>query len=413
LRCKDVFLHADPDTLALVRRFAIAFLSMAPAACGLAFSPGDYRESGEAAPGLGLDGSVNPNDAGPTPNEGAVDAGPARTRIALFAGRRDAVAGETSGINVAETMLTWIDADGNLGPFTFDAPPPVASQWTHAALIDGKIYVHTATGIAIAPFTDRVAGAWAVLPIPSPSAAQSGLRPWALNSRGLHSGRATGPESDPSAWFIAYDGDAGVGAWTTVAAQTAVVRGNTRLVKGGDNVYLVGGETPEFLSGTTSEIPAHSEVEVAKLDANGELGDFHATTALPEVGDAGAFATFDPVAVASADHLYLLGGLTASNVAGLTDVALGAKIKDATTGDLDSWTVLPKLPQPMNGFAAVITPSWLVVFGGQGHGDTATTVRATDVVLRLALHADGTFGSSWETAGHLPAARATIVGVTY
>jgi hypothetical protein len=40
-------------------------------------------------------------------------------------------------------------------------------------------------------------------------------------------------------------------------------------------------------------------------------------------------------------------------------------------------------------------------------------VQATDVVLRLALHADGTFGSAWETAGHLPAARAGIVGVTY
>jgi hypothetical protein len=396
-----------------VRRVAIALLSMAPAACGLAFSPGDYRESGEAPRGLDIDGSVAPNDAGPTPSEGGLDAGPLRTRIALFAGRRDALPGEASGINVTETMLTWVDSGGNVGPFTFDAPPPLAAQWTNAALIDGQIYVHTSTAVALAPFTDHVAGAWTALPIPTPTTAQSGVRPWVLDSRGLYSGRATSPGSDPSAWFVGYGGDAGIGAWSTLTAQTAVPRGNARLVKAGDNVYLVGGDTPGFLGGTIGIIPAHSEVEVAKLGANGELGDFHTTTALPAIGDGGAFATLDPVAVANADHLYLLGGLTAAGVAGLTDVALGAKIQDPTTGDLDAWTVLPKLPQPMNGFAAVITPSWLFVFGGQSRGPTADTLRATDVVLRLALHADGTFGSAWETAGHLPAARATIVGVTY
>lgn len=392
-----------------MRRLAIALLLFTATACGLAFSPGDYREPNEAAPNPSPDGSAIDGDGGSRPAEdgGPIDAGPTRTRIALFAGRRDALPGETgTQVTIAETMLTSIDSDGTLGPIAFDAPPPSATLWTHAALAGGTIYLHTSTALAHAPFTDRVSGAWAVSPIPA--APSAGVKGWMLDAHGLLSGRASAADSNPQAWSAAFV-DGGVAPWLNLGAKTAVARGNTRLVRAGDHVYIVGGDTPA-LTNEDDPIPSHSEVEVAKLGADGEPSDFHTTTSLPTF-DGGAYATFDPIAVASADHVYLLGGLTTSSAASLSDVTCAAKIKDAATGDLEPWSLLPKLPQPMNGFAAVVTPAWLVVFGGQtGSGSAA---KASASILRLAIHADGTFGGSWETAGELPGGRSSIVGVTY
>lgn len=390
-----------------MRRSAIALLLFsASAACGLAFSPGDYREPGESDAGPILDGNVIIVEGGP--NEGgAVDAGPTRTNIALFAGRRDPVSGEAAQVAIAETMLTSIDSTGALGPITFDAPPPTPAAWTHAGILAGRVYVHNASTLAFAPFTDHVNGGWNSAPIPAANPA--GLRPWVLDSFGALSGR---PSGDGTA-YVATFADGGVGAWTALSATATVVRGNTRLVLGGTNVYIVGGDTPASEDNTAPAIPAHAEIEVGKLVGDGgDLGDFHTTTSLPAVGDGGAFAAFDPIAVASADHLYVLGGNTTA--AAVTDQAFAAKVKDPKTGDLDAWVTLPKLPQPMNGFAAVVTPSWLVIVGGQLAAskpeDKPTT---TDVILRLAIKPDGTFGTSWETAGRLPSGRSAVVGVTY
>lgn len=385
---------------------------MMPAACGLAFSPGDYREPGDPTP----DGSVSTTDGSSsgTIGEGGPngdDAGPTTTRIALFAGRRDALPGETgTQVAIAETMLTSIRSDGTLGPFRFDTPSPTNTSWTRGALVGGEIFLQTNTALVHAPFTDRVSGAWTTATIPP---GQPGVKAFVVDAHGVLSGRQLNG-TNAQAWAAAFT-DAGPLTWLNLGAKTVVDRGNSTLVRAGDNVYIVGGETPEKVvddggsSETIDAMSAHAEVEVAKLDANGEPGDFHTTTSLPPVGDSSAFAIFEPVAIASADHVYLLGGLISPASTSFTDTVVATKIKDGATGDLDAWAVLPKLPHPMNQFAAVVTPSWLVVFGGQMAGNkTASTV------LRLAIHADGTFGTSWETAGDLPnGGRSAIVGVTY
>lgn len=406
-----------------MRRSAIALFFATSAACGVAFSPGDYRESGETT----LDGSagaVDGSSSGAAIDAGSsgVDGGPTRTRVALFAGRRDALPGESgSQIAIAETLLTSIGSDGTLGPFAFDAPSPTNTAWLRGGLVGEtretrEIYLQTSTAFVHAPLNDRV-GAWisgAIAPTPQP-----GIKPFIVDSHGILAGRSLGTitTSDPQTWAVTFV-DAGPMTWQKTSARAGVDRGNATLARAGDHVYLVGGETSEKITTDggaierTPAAPAHAEVEVAKLDANGLPGDFHLTSSLPASGDGGAFAVFEPVTATSADHVYLLGGLATTNANSLTDLAFAAKIKDAATGDLDPWVALPKLPQAMTQFAVVATPSWLVVFGGQLAA--AAGGKASATVLRLAIHADGTFGTSWETAGTLPTGgRAAIVGVTY
>lgn len=392
-----------------MRRRALALLFFfSSAACGLAFSPGDYREPSEVAPATSNDGSASVNEGGVLPNEGGnVDAGPTRTKIALFAGRRDGLPGETgSQVTIAETMLTSIGSDGTLGPIAFDAPPAPAGLWTHAVLAGGEIHLYSAGTLVHAPFTDHVSGSWTSAAVPSPP--DTGVKGWVLDAHGLLSGRASAG-SNTQTWGAAF-ADGGIASWLNLGAKTTVVRGNSRLFRAGDHVYIAGGETPGSERENGEPVTGHPEIEVARLGANGEPGDFHATASLPALPslDGGAYATFEPVAATSPDHVYLLGGLTTSNASSLADVVVAAKIKDATTGDLDPWVVLPKLPAPMSGFAAVVTPAWLVVFGGQVTGG-----KTTAAIVRLAIHADGTFGTTWETAGELPGGRSAIVGVTY
>lgn len=391
-----------------MRRFALAGSIAALTACGLTFSPGDYE-----APGTTTDAGVLPDVTPPPPDTGArvetgpVDAGGPPTRVALFAGRREAVAGENAGmVSVAETMLTTIDSAGALGKFTFDPPPPSGGAWTHAALLGGEVFVHTASTAVHAPLGDRISGAWQTIAFGE--APDNGLKPWVLDPHGALSGTGAGGKIvalETPRPYLARFVDGGV-EWAKINVATPVARRNTTLARVGSHVYVLGGETP----GTgipAVDIVGHSEVEVASLSESGEPGDFKTTTALPALDDGGAYAVYAPITATTSDRLFVLGGLTSSaSSSSLGDVALVAKVKD--DGALDAWTVLPKLPSVMNAFAAVVTPEWLVVYGGEN-----APSKVTDDVYRLAIHADGSYGTSWEHAGALPARRGNIVGVTY
>lgn len=385
-----------------MRRVAIATLLVAATACGLTFSPGDYEAPALADSGVLGDVIVPPPpDTGARVEAGPIDAGPPPARIALFAGRREAVAGETgSAVNVAETMLTTLDRAGDLGKFTFDAPPPAAAQWTHALFAGGTVYVNGTGIVASASLGERV-GTWTSIGFPG--APESSWRPWMLDPRGpLGTGAAT---------YFGSISDGGISGWTKLSGTPTVARIATTLIRAGSFVYVVGGNTPGGLFPPPfgdQELLSHPEVEVAKLGDDAEPSTFHTTTALPSLGDGGGAGVFAPIGAGTSDRIFLLGGLATTAASSLSDRALTAKIKDPATGDLDTWTALPTLPSVMNAFAAVVTPDWLVVFGGE-----TAPGKTTDTIYRLAIHADGTFGSAWESAGSLPAKRSSLVGVTY
>jgi hypothetical protein len=387
------------------RAVLIALLAL-PIACGITYAPGDFL--GSATDGGRSDAAPTTSDATQPRVDGSGDsaAPPGGTRVLLLAGRRDGVTGETGDpVTIGETITTTIAPDGTLGAWGFDAPPP-AGIWTHAAIAGGQLFVHNLDVVARASFTDHITGAWSSVAITKVPA--TGVRPWVLDERGLTSGRSIENGGSDQAWAAPY-ADGGVGAWAHGPAHLSVARGDSTLVRAGNVVYAVGGHGPviDFVGNVSPT--GESAIEAAPLNADGTLGDFVSTTPLPVVGDSGTlFAVNAPIAVASADHLFLLGGLTTPKAASLTDVALGTKIHDPATGAIDPWVLLPRLPQPMTGFAAVVTPTFVFVFGG-----TDSTGKALDAVLRLPINADGSFGAKWESAGTLPGGRAGIVAVTY
>lgn len=358
------------------RRSLLCALLLAPLACTVATS---VSEQPTNVPSPSGDSGTDP-ELDPSVTDASVDAGVGSVRVALFGGfaiswRVDA--GRNKQNEVPETMLTSIAADGTVGPITFDSAPPPGGPWTAASLQNGTVYLHNFYHIVYAGFTGHVTTAWMPMNWPAEWPAGSG---WLLTPRGFESGST--PDSNGASFFAPFEGDGGLGAWTQVSNHTAPPDVSTFL-QVGDKVYAVGGEPGVTM---TTRTPT------------GDLGEFVPTSSAPKVDGYGA-----PVLVSNGDFIFRVARY--DNPA---DFVLAAPI--TASGALDPWARLPSLPSKRTGFAAVATKSWLFVFGGLGptlEGDP------TDDILRLAIHADGSFGTAWEKAGSLPAPRAGLVAITY
>jgi hypothetical protein len=119
-----------------------------------------------------------------------------------------------------------------------------------------------------------------------------------------------------------------------------------------------------------------SDVQVAALGANGSIGPFTATTALP-------VARLGLTALAYNGFLYVLGGR--SGATNLTDVLM-APIN--SNGTLGAFTVTASLPATTTAERAVIYNGYLYMVGGPA-GD----------ILVAPLNANGTVGAFTATAG--------------
>ncbi len=382
-------------------RLAIGLGLVGCVACGLAFAPGDYAESGPASPA---------EDAAPAaPDAGMTEAGPSdaaapSTRVLVFAGRRDAVPGEPSSVNVAETMRTTVSASGELGPWSFDVPPPQSTSWSRAVVVGEQLFLQSSNVFVageLALATDSgLRPEWRALP---PRSLPEGfMRAWIVPDAGLAVAGGSREGSFTTNVFVAPLADGGVEDWQLQTSKLVKARGDVTLLRHGDFLYALGGR-----DNGSSSASGRDEVEVARFAADGTLGQFVATTKLVNPGaDAAAFGVFLPMVTVGAGHLFVLGGQTTASSGSMTDVALAAKI-DATSGEIGPWLALPKLPAPMNSAAAVVAGDHVVVFGGNLGG------ASSDAVLALSIGPNGSFGTEWKKIGALPGARAGLAAVVY
>lgn len=383
-------------------RTALIGLLVGSVACGLVFSPGDYGDA--PAPAPEADTGVTPPDVAPPVDTGASDASLPSTRIMLFAGRRDALPGEPSSVNVAETMRTTLSPAGELGPWTFDVPPPQMTTWTRGLLAGERLLLQSTSAFLATTFADgHISGTWRALPPPG-SVPESYLRAWLVSDAGLTAaGGQAGGVFTTNVYVASFDlADGGIEPWQKVTSKLVTARGDVTLLRHVDHLYALGGR-----ESTSSLVPGSDEVEVARFGADGSLGDFAATTKLVDpTADAASFGVFLPVVTAGAGHVFVLGGQTTPSTTSLSDVALAAKI-DAASGNLGPWVALPKLPAPMSGAAALVVGDEVLVFGG------SLGSSQSEDVLALSIGPNGSFDTAWKKIGTLPGPRSGLAAVVY
>ncbi len=301
---------------------AAALLALWLGACS---SPSALEEGG--APGLlqaraGLDVALTANALAPGGNEeGGVEltaAGVRRTRAQMGAGswgsagafatgrERHAsvvyngfayVLGGSNPAYLADVQVAALLASGAAGAFSATAPLPSPRAGHSAVAYDGYLYV--LGGVGAGGYLDEVQVA--------PISADGTLGPFA----------PTTPFSGARA-------------------------GHTSAVQDG-YLYVLGG-----YDGTTRR----ADVQVARLNADGTVGPWAATTALPAGRELHASA-------AQAGRLYVVGGNTGA--ARLADVQVAAQSADGTLG---AWRQVGMLGTARDGHAALVHAGYLYVLGG-------------------------------------------------
>ena len=165
-----------------------------------------------------------------------------------------------------------------------------------------------------------------------------------------------------------------VGSWTSSTALPALRSWHVSVAYNGF-VYAIGG-----MDGFSNV----GDVFVAPLNANGSVGAWTSTTALPS-------ARRIPTSVAYNGFLYVIAG--DSNTARESAV-LVAPIN--TDGTLGSWTATTALPTGLAGPTSVAYNGFLYVLGGNN-----TSFSVSTEVLFAPIHADGSIGN-WNTSSPLP-----------
>lgn len=394
-----------------MRRVGLAGAGLVLAACGLGYAPGDFLahdsttattpagDAGPSADGAVIDGS------GPPPDGGAAPA-----RVALFGAYRAPLQGESGFVGIAETIQTTIAADGTLGPWTFDVPPPTAGTYLRALVANGKVYLEGVSYFATASFTDHVTDAWTIAPLknaPITLVNGNGVTAdhgWLLDRFGFHDSS----DEQTTQYALPILDDGGLGTWNATASANSVQRYNATMIQVGGFVYAFGGYVKAGNTGA-------DQVEVAPYDPNdGGVGNLAAIDPLyaagaGSVGDAGAsYAPYAPVIAAGGGRIVLAGGVGTPSATALSAVVIAARVTDPATGGLEPWVTLPPLPQAMKDFGLVVLPTRIVVFGG-----TESTGAVHSEVLGLSIAADGTYGTAWATLGKLPGPRSGLAAVTF
>jgi N-acetylneuraminic acid mutarotase len=157
-----------------------------------------------------------------------------------------------------------------------------------------------------------------------------------------------------------------LGSWSTASAA-APEREDAASVTANDHVYVIGGKDARG--------DEQSTVSSARLNADGSLGEWATTTALPAPRQ-------DHNAVVAGGRLYVIGG------GGPDDTVYSAPLNaDATVG---TWRSETSLPLALDDPASVVAGDHLYVMGGLNG-----TVR--DGVHRAPIERDGTLGA-WQTS---------------
>lgn len=172
-----------------------------------------------------------------------------------------------------------------------------------------------------------------------------------------------------------------IGAWTDTTALSRGLLYHT-VAKYGNYVYVIGGAPGA--AGTTTT------VKYAQVSADGTLGSWTDTTALP-TGLAGSDVA------AWAGYMYVVGGGTSyGNSAANTTTVMYATIN--SNGTLGSWTNTTALPSALQSHRLVVSGGKLYVLGGLVASNTGTST-----VKYASINTDGTIGN-WSNTTAMSAA---------
>jgi hypothetical protein len=177
--------------------------------------------------------------------------------------------------------------------------------------------------------------------------------------------------------------------WTTTSSLVAGA--NTQRARGGTvtyngYIYQLGG-----VDGTGATV---ATTQYAKLNADGTVGTWTATTSMPD-----AVRQFQPV-VANG-YVYVIGGRNNSN----STLGTSYYAKLNADGTIGTWNTTTALTSSRFGQGTVYYNGYIYVIGGFN-----SAVTAQSIIYSTKVHADGTLDATWGSATSLPTGITNING---
>jgi hypothetical protein len=197
-----------------------------------------------------------------------------------------------------------------------------------------------------------------------------------------------------------------------VARHTQAASGEFVYVAGGIDAQVDLGIDPNDPGAVGPDVTRYSDrVLIGRVEANGTV-TWRESARLPVTGlptgltdVAGRTAM---AAVVYGDWLYVMGGWgwvdDGTRFLGRNrDEVLRATI-DPVTGDLGTWTLVGRIPEPLNKHAAAVVGDWLLVSGGaQGVDENSPTLVSDHVyVAHLDPLTGDIIGGQWRETTRLP-----------
>ena len=166
-------------------------------------------------------------------------------------------------------------------------------------------------------------------------------------------GGGNGPEA--SCDYAAVNPDGTLGQWVSTTPLPAGIGWFSADATEG-HIYICGGWNGGGLT---------NAVQHAMLDSTGAIGNWSPTTSLPGV-------VYTHGAIIADSFLYVLGGATGIGAPVIADVRCARIQPD---GSLGGWSATTSLPQPMRIMGVTVRDSWLYSVGGRdGSGNAAAVV---------------------------------------
>jgi hypothetical protein len=206
---------------------------------------------------------------------------------------------------------------------------------------------------------------------------------------GLGAGAYYTPYAKSSVYVSSLNADGSLGPWSSTTSFSGQKRNHQSLAYNG-HLYVMGGGTTIW--------PWLQDIQVARIQDDGSVGAWSATTPLPHPAGLTQFA-----AVARNNYLYVIGGST-DNALKVAEVYVAPIHAD---GGLGVWSAVTALPAGTSGHDAVAYDGHLYVLGGDDPNPGLLSR-----VLVAPFNADGSIGS-WSDTTPLPSPRKSHKAAAY
>ncbi|MDP2598657.1 MAG: prepilin-type N-terminal cleavage/methylation domain-containing protein [Candidatus Liptonbacteria bacterium] len=280
------------------------------------------------------------------------------------------VMGGVSSAPTTTVRYAPINTNGTLGSWTNTTALP-STRYAHPSIVnDGYVYVaggyvtgagnsYTST-VLYAPINGNgTIGSWS-----KTTAFPNNLNDWhaAMNNGYIYliGGLADGAANTSTVYYAPVNANGTIGSWSTTTVLPFALRMQSILFNNG-YIYTLAGNTT---GGATST------VLYASINANGTIGSWSRTTALPS-----ALYDVDAAGIVSGGYIYVIGG---RNLMGSgTSTVLYAPIN--ANGTIGSWSTTTALPNLLYQEPVVLNNGYVYALGGWvglPSGATSTVVYA-------------------------------------